>query len=177
MSREAWVAAYIASGGGCNNTHSFDRYITGQTTHRRNTYVPRSGSHDIVDDTGRGRTRVYTWIGSAGATFEERVGKWMATLEDSALEAATLTLEEWLLAGDADAPVWFAAALAEGKRRSLAMVMPVDPPGAGPTRTRTWKRARPVKRSEGLAAFCLELDQSAGVARRSLAGLASFSLA
>lgn len=94
--------------------------------------MPRSGNHGLLEFTGvrtnnRWTSKNVTWVGSKGATFEERAREWLCWLADSELEKAMAGSEALMLADpnnvDESLPccengaTWFALATAEANRR------------------------------------------------------------
>jgi hypothetical protein len=107
VSAKQFKAAHVGLGGTTNSTHAFDRYFVGKT--RRwsgDSYVPRDGSHDILErivapgqrnNARNGRVR---WVGSEGATFEERATAWFEKLTPAAIDRALAFLEAEVFAVD-----------------------------------------------------------------------------
>lgn len=141
LTSKEWREARVARGGSEMMTNSFKRYFVGA---RPGTYVPDSGSHEIVEQvrTNSRAGLVYKWVGSEGDTFEQRAAGWLARLDPKDLDATLLVLETAMLAEPAapkmrrgrailnlsaidKAAEWFAIATAESLRRAKAMRMPV----------------------------------------------------
>lgn len=82
---------HVALGGTENSTHVFDRYMIGRMHIRRTSYVPRSGSHGLIETIdrpiGRGtwERRVH-WVGSEGTAFAGRAAHWLAHFDLARLD-------------------------------------------------------------------------------------------
>lgn len=146
VSAAEFKSKHVSLGGTVHSTHAFDRYYVARSSQ----YVPEHGSYGLiiklerikriqraghVEESARIR-----WIGTEGATFEERSAAWLAQLSvrmlDQALEACEREVTEADIGPDREALAlrWFLAVQTEIGRRggdlARALALEIAPIGA-----------------------------------------------